>query len=161
MNRRTFALLLSAVFGLIPLTAKAGGKAEDKASLTFHLETDENDNPKMIFSEHVGSKIRVFRRMSEVSEKDIESFATFPSTDGVSYGLMLKLKGAAARRIAAITATNPERWLLARVNGRAVDAVLIDRQISDGMLIIWKGVNSTDIKQIDKIAPRIGETKKP
>lgn len=161
MNRRTFALLLAAILGLIPLTAKAGGKADPKATLTFHLETDDNDNPKMIFPEHVGSKIRVFRRMSEVSEKDIESFSPFPSTDGATYGLMLKLKGAGARRLAAITATNPERWLLARVNGRAVDAVLIDRQISDGMLIVWKGVSSTEIKQFDKIAPRIGETKKP
>jgi uncharacterized protein involved in high-affinity Fe2+ transport len=160
MNRRTFALMLTAVIGLAPVTAMAGGKAGESAKLTFHLETDPNDNPKMIFPELVNGKVRVFRRMSEVSEKDVESFSPFPASDGATYGLTLKLKPAGARRLAAVTATNPERWLVARVNGRSVDGVLIDRQISDGVLIVWKGVTAQDIKLFDKLAPRIGETKK-
>jgi hypothetical protein len=160
MNRRTFAILLSAVIGLAPLAVQAGGKAGDDCSLTFHLEADANDNPKMIFAENVSGKVRVFRRMSEISEKDIESFAPFNSADGVSSGLMIRLKGAGARRLAAVTATNPDRWLVARINGRSVDAVLVDRQISDGKLVIWKGVTPLEIQQLDKIAPRIGEPKK-
>ena len=160
MNRRTFAILLSAVFGLAPLAVQAGGKAGDDCSLTFHLEGDANDNPKMIFAENVSGKVRVFRRMSEISEKDIESFAPFPAADGVSAGLMIRLKGAGARRLAAVTSTNPDRWMIARINGRSIDAVLIDQQISDGKLVIWKGVSQREIQQLDKIAPRIGEPKK-
>lgn len=160
MNRRTFAILISAAFGLAPLAAKAGGKAGDDCSLTFHMETEPNDNPKMIFAENVSGKVRVFRRMSEISEKDIESFAPFPAADGASAGLMIRLKGAGARRLAAVTATNPDHWMVARINGRSIDAVLIDRQINDGKLVIWKGVTPLEIQQLDKIAPRIGETKK-
>lgn len=160
MNRRTFALIFSAALGLVPVAALAGGKAGESAKLSFHLETDQNENPKMIFPELVNGKVRVFRRMSEVSEKDIESFNPFPASDGATYGLTLKLKAAGARRLAAVTATNPDRWLVARVNGRSVDGVLIDRQINDGVLIVWKGVTAQDIKMFDKLAPRIGETKK-
>ena len=160
MNRRTFALLLSAVFGLVPVTARAGGKADDHVSLTFHLETDGNDNPKMVFPEQVSGKVRSFRRMSEFSEKDIESFAPFPSDDGVTYGLMIKLKAGGTRRLSAVTATNQDRWMVARISGRSIDGVLIDRQLDDGKLVIWKGVTSLEIKQLDKLAPRIGEPKK-
>lgn len=160
MNRRTFALLLSATLGLIPLPVQAGGKAGEKASLTFHLETDGNENPKMVFPENVAGRVRIFRRMSEVSEKDIESFSPIPAADGATYGLLIKLKPAGARRLAAVTATNQDRWLVARVNGRSVDSVQIDRQIDDGKLVVWKGVTALEIKMFDKIAPRIGETKK-
>lgn len=161
MNRRTFALLLTALCGLVPVTAHAGGKAGETASLTFHLETDANENPKMVFPENVSGRIRIFRRMSEVSEKDIASFSPFPAADGATYGMVINLKPAGARRLSAVTATNQDRWLIARVNGRSVDGVQIDRQINDGKLVVWKGVTAQEIKMFDKLAPRIGEPQKP
>ncbi len=160
MNRRTFAILLSAVFGLAPLAAQAGGKAGDDCSLTFHIQADTNDNPKMIFPDSISGKALVYRRMSEISERDIESFAPFPAADGASAGLMIRLKGAAARRLAAVSATNFDRLMVTRINGRTIDVVQFDRQIGDGKLVVAKGVTQLEIQQLDKIAPRIGETKK-
>jgi hypothetical protein len=60
-------------------------------------------------------------------------------------------------RLAAITAANQRRWMLANVNGRPVDAVMIDAQISDGVLVVWRGINLADIQALDATLPRAGE----
>lgn len=158
MNRRLFALTLSAAFGFLCVPALAGGKKENKVTVTFHIEADNNDNPKMIFPEPVGGRQRIFRRLSDFTVRDIQDFAAFQASDG-SYGLLITLKGNAATRLAAITATNPDRYLLAMINGRAVDALLIDKQITDGKLVIWKGTNALEIQELDKLVPRTGKDK--
>jgi hypothetical protein len=161
MKRRSlFVLLLSATAGLLPLPALAGGKINDKTAVSFHVETDTNENPKMIFPLPVDGRTRYFRRLPDITTKDIQAFRPFPSGDGATYGVLFELKEHAARRLSAVSAANPERWLAAMANGRGVDAVFIDKQITDGKLVIWKGLSALEIQQLDKLMPRIGETKK-
>jgi hypothetical protein len=159
MNR--YALFLfAAVFSFLALPASAGGKKSDKTAISFHLEADANENPKMVAPALVGGRERLFRRVPEIAMREIAAFAPFKANDGVSQGVMLQLKPNGARRLSAITNTNPDRYLLASVNGRNVDATLIDGQINDGILVIWSGVSVLDIEQFDKLLPRIGEEKK-
>jgi hypothetical protein len=143
--------LLSTATGLWAM-----GDASDKASATFHLETEAGENPKMVFSQQVGGRERFFRRVPEVGTKDIATFSPFPN-EGGDFGVAFRLKGNAARRLSAITAANQGRWLIASLNGRPLDAVLIDAQIDDGVLVIWKGVTLADIDILDKSLPRAGE----
>lgn len=150
----SLALLLAAA---LPLSA--GGKRGDDAGIAFHIETSANDNPKMIFQQLVDGQQRAFRLVPEVGTRDIASFNPFPSQDGQGYGLLLKLKPGVHNRLAAITATNIDKWMVARVNGRIVDGVLIDQQINDGELVIWKGVALAEIQALDKKLPRVGEKK--
>ncbi|BCU78975.1 hypothetical protein llg_36900 [Luteolibacter sp. LG18] len=144
------------MFCLLSVPAWAGGKAGEKASVTFHIEADRNDNPKLIFPEPVGGKERIFRRLPDVTLKDVKDFSPFQASDGTTYGVLITLKDNAATRLAALTATNPDRYLLAMVNGRAVDAVLIDKQVTDGKLVIWKGITALEIQECDKLVPRPG-----
>lgn len=155
---------LAALFLLcLPSAVFAGGKAEDAPIISFHMETEPTDNPKMIFPATTqDGKQRAFRRLSDISAKDVVAFGPFPDDlGGETYGVALRLKPAAARRLAAVTAVNQGKYLLARVNGRVVDAVLIDKEIDDGILVIWKGVTLQEINMYDKEVPRIGakETK--
>lgn len=131
-----------------------GGKNENKASVTFHLETEATDNPKMIFPQVIGDQTRYFRRMPEIGMKDIVSFSPFPSDTGESFGIVFKLKGNAVNRLAAVTTANQGRWLIAQVNGRAVDGVIIDKQVNDGFIVIWKGVTLADVKTLEEELPR-------
>lgn len=147
-----FALLLSP-------PALAGGKKETMAGIAFHMETDPIDNPKMTFPQFVDGKERTFRRVPEISAKDIAAFNPFPSQDGQGYGVLLKLKGGPTNRLAGVTANNIGRWMIARVNGRIVDGVIVDQQIDDGELVIWKGLSLAEVKGMDKKIPRIGEKK--
>jgi hypothetical protein len=159
MKSRVAALLMVAVLALAP-PLFGGGKNENKASVTFHLETEATDNPKMIFPQVIGEQTRYFRRMPELGMKDIVSFSPFPSDAGEGFGIVFKLKTNASNRLAAVTASNQGRWLIAQVNGRAVDGVIIDKQVNDGFIVIWKGVTLPDVKLLDEELPRADEVNK-
>jgi len=156
--RATTFLLL--VFLSFTSVSHAGGKAGETANVSFHIETESSDNPKMIFPFQVAGQTRYFRRVPEVTAKDIAAFGPFPSDDGQTYGVAFRLKDNAKNRLAAISNTNQGKWLVAQVNGRFVDAVIIDKPVTDGYLIIWKGVTLEEINLYDKVAPRIGAEKK-
>jgi hypothetical protein len=159
MNRSFFAICIG-LLSLVPFqAAQAGGKKASASVVSFHIETQPEDNPKMIFSQPVNGKVRYFRRTPEISGKDIESFGTFAAEDPTTYGVALHLKNGGRMRLAAVTAANPGLYLLAMVNGRVVDFVLIDRQVEDGCLVIWKGVTLAEIKEFDRSFPRIGAGK--
>jgi hypothetical protein len=160
MNARIAALTLMLVVAFAP-SVFAGGKKESKASITFHMETEGTDNPKMIFPQMANGQQRFFRRLPDFGTKDIATFNPFPSEfGGDDYGIVIQLKGAAATRLAALTNLNQGRWMISQVNGRVVDGVIIDRQIGDGKLVIWKGVKLGDIAILDKELIRTGAEKK-
>lgn len=150
-------LTLSMVFILTLAPAVfASGKKENKASITFHMETEPTDNPKMIFPQLANGKQRFFRRLPEFATKDIVSFNPFPSETAGDYGIVLKLKSSAINRLAAISNANQGRWMIAQVNGRIVDGVMLDQQIDDGVLVIWKGITLADVTLLDEALPRAG-----
>jgi len=158
-----FTALLTILFLAFSPAVFAMGMAQTKASVSFHMETEASDNPKMIFSQLTNGKTHYFRRMPEITTKDVVSFNPFPSdAGGDDYGIVFRLNGNAAKRYAAITNANQGRWLASQINGRVVDGVLIDKQIDDGFLIVWKGVSLADVKLFDSFLPRCGqEGKKP
>jgi hypothetical protein len=154
---RLFAI---AILSLSPgLTAHAGGKKGEDSGISFHLQGDASDNPKMTFEQFNAGQKMVFRRNPEFLTKDIAAFNPFPSQDGQGFGAVLQLKPSAKNRLAAITNSNVNRWMLTVVNGRRVDAVYIDKEVTDGYLVIWKGIGAAEIEIFDKTVPRIGESK--
>jgi len=149
------------VLSLISLLAFSGtvvgsGKKEEKLSVSFHLETEATDNPKMIFPQLANGKNRFFSRSPEIATKDFVSFSTFPAQEGEDYGVIFKLKGSATNRFSAITTANQGRWMVSQINGRVVDGILIDKTVNDGFIVIWKGVTLADVAMLDEQLPRIG-----
>lgn len=155
MTSRFATLLITAAVAMSP-AAYGSGKKEEKASISFHIETEASDNPKMIFPQLANGKTRYFRRLPEVGTKDILSFSPF-SSEHSDYGVVFKLKSARHNRYSAITNTNQGRWMIAQLNGRVVDGFQIDKQVDDGVLVVWKGVTLADIAILDSQFPRIGE----
>jgi len=153
-------LLLTACLAACALPAAASGKKGDNAGISFHLQTEEGGNPKMVFKQLVAGKERWFSTTPEISTRDVASFSPFPAEDQGSYGVAVQLDRRGANRLAALTTANKDKFLVAVVNGRVVDAVIIDKQVTDGILVIWKGVNLPEIKAFDKVKPRLGEDQK-
>jgi len=153
----TFGILLA----LAPSMLSAAGKAENKASLSFHIETEASDNPKMIFPHTLNNgQTRYFRRLPEISTKDVVSYSPFPSDSGEGYGAVFRLRDSAAKRLSALTNINQGKWLVAQVNGRLVDTLIIDQPINDGVLVVWKGITLADLSIFDKATKRSGEENK-
>ncbi|MFD2257079.1 hypothetical protein ACFSSA_10350 [Luteolibacter algae] len=151
-------MVLLAVF-FTATFALAGGEKKN-ANISFHIETEATDNPKMIFPYEVMGRQRFFRRIPEVSSKDLVAFTPFPAEDQASYGVIFQLKNSAARRLAAVTSISQGKWFVCQAFGRIVDGVLVDEPINDGAVVIWKGLTLEEIREIDKTIPRIGEKKK-
>lgn len=163
MQLRFVALWMMFVSVLAP-SVYAGGLMGSDATVSFHIETEASDNPKMIFAQQTNGKTRYFRRMPEITTKDMVAFNPFPSdAGGDDYGIVFQLKDNATKRFAAITNINQGRWLIAQINGRIVDGVLIDRPVDDGFIVIWKGAMLADVHIFEKKLQRIGANgkKKP
>lgn len=138
----------------------AGGDKGKPTNVSFHIETEGTDNPKMIFPHEVMGKQRFFRRIPEVSSRDFVAFSPFPSEDQASYGAVFQLKDNARRRFAAVSAVNEGRWLVCLAFGRIIDGVLIDGPVDDGVIVVWKNLSLDEIRQLDTSLPRIGQKKK-
>lgn len=158
MSRRIKTLAALLLLACAPV-ATAGGKKDSKLVVSFHMETEATDNPKMMFQTVVLGKTRYFRRMSDISTRDFVSFAPFPDELGNTYGIAIRLKPNAASRLSALTSVNLDRWMAASVNGQIRDVVKIDKVIEDGTLVIWRGVTLEEIHTLDQTIPRIGAEK--
>jgi len=140
-------------------SAFAMGKRPEKNRLTFHLEGDATDGPKMVFPLPMGNKKRFFKKSPLTFTKEIISFKHFVAEDG-NYGATFSFDKGAFNRIAALTTQNQGKWLVAMLNGRPVDAVYIDRPVRDGRLVIWQGIKQVEIIRFEYALPLTGETRK-
>jgi hypothetical protein len=140
--------------------ASAAGNKGEPAKVSFHVETEATDNPKMIFPHVVMGDRRFFRRIPDVSSKDFVAFTPFPAEDQASYGVVFQLKDNALRRLAAVTSVNQGNWMVCQAFGRVVDAVLIDAPVDDGAIVVWKNLTIEEIRLLDESLPRIGEKRK-
>lgn len=153
-------LFVIALFAVCPgLTAHAGGKKGEKTGISFHIQTEPTDNPKMIFPQLTNGQQLYYSRTPAIETRDVVAFNPFPSQDGEGFGVLLQLKDSAKNRFAAMSNSSINRWMVARINGRVVDAVIIDKQVDDGYLVIWKGIGAAEIEAFDAKVPRIGEKK--
>ena len=153
MKRSILAVLLLSCLNLL-----GGSKKDDRLVVQFSLQGAESDGQKISIPQQVAGQQVFFRHSLEIATKDIVSFRPFPAEDGYSYGIMLQLNTAGANRLAAVTSANKGRLFMARLNGRPLDVVTIDKTISDGILVIWQGVTTREIGLADKIIPRIGQS---
>jgi hypothetical protein len=143
-----------------PTAAHAGGKKDAAAGISFHLEAEPAANPKQTFEQLTAGKLRYFRRTPILSTSDITAYSPFPADDGASYGAVCQLSRGATNRLAGISAASTGSWIATMVNGRVVDAVLVDQKVDDGFIVIWKGIALSEVKAFDKVRPRIGEDPK-
>lgn len=149
-----FALLI------MPTVVFASGKKAPPASISFHMEGNAAEAPKFARKVKTLAGEKYFRKVPEISTKDIIAFSPFPADDNRTYGVVFRLSAQAARRLNSVTTMNQGKLLLALVNGQALGVVRIDKPVSDGMLVIWSGIAQQEIKLYDKVAPRIGEDPK-
>ena len=105
----------------------------------------------------MGNKQRFFRKSPVTFTREIVSLKHFITEDG-TYGATFSFNQAAAGRIAAITNQNQDKWLVAMLNGRPVDAVFIDKPIVDGRLVVWRGIKQVEIIRFEYAMPFTGET---
>jgi len=135
------------------------GKKYNLYLVTFHLEGDQTDNPKFITPVKLGKDHRqyFFSKIPCFTDKDIAWFYPFTSRDGASFGVAFRLKDHAAIELKAITLTNQGKLLGLRCSDAQLQAVLIDRPLDDGTVVVWEGLQQRHLEEFGKRFPHVDD----
>jgi hypothetical protein len=69
------------------------------------------------------------------------------------------LKESSGKRLTAVTTADQGKYMVCQAFGRVVDALTIDQPVNDRVIIVWKGLTLDEIRELDKVLPRIGQEK--
>lgn len=87
----------------------------DKYPVSFHMETGATDSKKFAF-ERDG---HYYSKAPFISQKDIESYYSFPAEDN-TYGIVVNVRKGLDSRVEGVTAANLGKQILPVVNGHAM-----------------------------------------
>lgn len=145
------------------LWCPAAGKKSQNFLVSFHLEADQTDNPKFITPVKLGSEHRqyFFKKIPDFTDKDIAWFFPFLSQDGVSYGAAFRLKEPAAAQLKAFTLSNQGKLVGLRCSDAPLQAVIVDRPIDDGVIVVWSGLQQRHLQEFQKKFPHVDDVARP
>ncbi len=154
---RLFPIL--AAFCVIPIFALASGTKVKGYAVTFHLEGGEEESEKFVTPVKLGSEHRqyYFRKMPEFNDNDIAWFYPFIAQDGASFGAAFRLKDSSAEELNGVTIANQGKLFGTRVLDAPLQAVIIDRPINDGTVVIWEGLSKDHLKLINEKIPHVDQ----
>ena len=138
-----------------------GGGQQSKSSrlVTMHFEEESNSNPKMVTPVKLGSEHRqyFFSKMPTFTASDIQWFYPFTAEDGVTYGAAFRFKDYAARELEEQTLVNHGKLLGIRCSDAPLSVVLVDRPITDGVVVVWSGLQQRHLKEFQKQFPHVDD----
>lgn len=88
---------------------------------------------------------------------NVDSYRPFPAKDKVTYGAMFLLDFTSSKRLQHFTTERQGQYMLSMINGKVGEPLIIDKPITDGVLIIWSGLSVRDLRSLDIEIPRTGE----
>ncbi len=155
-HRLAFVAILTASLAMVG-SAFAIGKQYKLYLVTFHIQGEETDNPKFMTAVKLGSEARqyLFNKVPSFTDSDIAWFYPFTSEDGGSFGAAFRLKEHAATELKGLTLTNHGRLLGLRCSDAPLQAVLIDRPIDDGVVVMWSGLQQKHLQEFEKRFPHV------
>ena len=140
-------ILLVALLLALPCLAWGSGGKRKALLITVHLETDASEGPKFSFNLPVpgSGESRAFKKSAEITDSEVEWFYLFPAESGNGYGAAFKFDSVGTNRLEYISTSNQGRHLLTIVHPAASSFVRIDKVISDGIIVVWEGLNDGHI----------------
>ncbi len=138
---------LVALFLVVPCLAWGGRTRDKPLMLTVHIETDAAEGPQFSFPLPVPGtgETRFFKKSADITDREVEWFYLFPAENGNGHGAAFKLGSVGTTRLEYISSSNQGRYLLAAVHPGCSSFVRIDKVISDGIIVVWDGLNDTHI----------------
>lgn len=121
----------------------------DKYPISFHMETGSTDSKKFAFM-HDG---HYYTNVPFISQKDIESYYSFPAQDN-TYGIVVNVKKPLHSRVEGETATNLGRQILPVVNGHIMQPLrLYNKPVTSGKLAVMGGFSPADLAAMAEFIP--------
>ena len=119
--------------------------------ISFHLQgSSDTDSHKSIFQVNVKGQNLTFMKAPEFTQENIAAFYPFPDKKSGTNGIFIRLDGRGRRKLEIASQSTEGRYLIALVNAKPVDMVVLDRLITDGAITIWQGVPDTVVAAMKK-----------
>jgi hypothetical protein len=147
------------VLSALVLAACSSTDKKPDYTITFHALAGAEDPPKTKFPADINGRRMLFKVVPEFSQQNIAAFHAFPAESGGTKGIAIKLDFRGKAELEIISRTRKDEYLLAMVNAKPVDFVVLDEPVLDGIVTIWQGVTDDVIAKMDKKIPRIGKSK--
>jgi hypothetical protein len=149
MKFRIAPLVLLAVLPLLVAFSK-----KPTYVITFHAQSEATDSKKMTFPMKIEGRDMIFKMIPEISQQNIIAFHPFDA-EGGGKGVALQLDFSGRATLEMLTRQRQGQVLVAMVDAKPVDYVVIDQVIDNGMITIWRGVPEPTLQQMGKKLARI------
>ena len=121
----------------------------DKYPVSFHMETGATDSKKFAF-ERDG---HYYSKAPFISQKDIESYYSFPAEDN-TYGIVVNVRKGLDSRVEGVTAANLGKQILPVVHGHAMQPLrLYNKPVTSGKLAVMGGFSPADLAAMAEFIP--------
>jgi len=152
MQRFTHAALMLALSGLL---ASCDTLRENKLLITAHVQTDQVEHPTEIMKLPIGGVEMTFKKIPEFSQRSISGFEPFPAENNDGYGVVLQLDTKGRNALDLASRMSHGMVILTMVNALPIDMIELDKPITDGRFVIWRGLSKQTIDEMDKFYPRL------
>jgi hypothetical protein len=131
-------------------------------TISFHAQATSDDPPKMrVGPVHVDGRDIYFKLAPEISHANIAGYYPFKADDGTSNGLLLRLDAHGRSQLDILSHSEDGGLLLAVVNQKPVDFMVLDKWVQDGIITIWRGVPDETVKLMEKKYPKLKPNSAP
>jgi len=151
MPRPLFLLCLTALLC-------TGGAKKPAVDLRIHGEGIAAEAPTFAFPATLLNGRETFlSRMPLITQREVRAVFPFAAADG-SEGVYLKLDNHGASLLQQHSMERSGRLLAVFLNGRQVSNLVVDRPVTDGIVSIPRGLDSSEVELLTTAFPVMGET---
>ena len=151
---RLFFVFLIASSASLAHLCLAGDTKSIVTPISFHLEQTAKISEAGSFTMSIANNIHYFSKNPVFSNEDIQMIKVFKSVEQDTLGMTCFLNPNGRRKLERISTQNVSSWLVCIINGKPVDFIYVDREITDGQIVVWKNIEATDLdKMIEQEEP--------
>lgn len=143
------------MLALSGLLASCDVLRENKLLITTHVQTNQLEHPSEIMRLPIGGQQMTFKKSPEFSQRSISAFEPFEAENNDGYGVVLQLDTKGRNALDLASREYHGMAFLTMVQGLPIDMVEIDKPITDGRFIIWRGLSKQTVDEMDKFYPRL------
>jgi hypothetical protein len=150
------------LFLLLPLASVFAGATSpgSDVQVRLHAEGLEQEGETFVVPVTLTNppKQTFLRKVPIVTERDIVAFYPFAANDG-SIGCYFKLDADGGHKLHQHTVEKLDTLVVAMINGRVACAMMVEKQIKDGILFIPSGFSPMEIAKLQTKFPIVGKEK--
>jgi hypothetical protein len=142
-------VVVSTLLLLYPGSPLQAGDGKQKHTFAFHEEGAATDGENKVFPHNVAGTEKYFKMTPTITHMDFEGFVPFRA-EGGGFGAAFVLSRHGKVKLDQLTTSRQGSHLLATVDMKPADVMVVDRPIKDGVIVLWKGLGPEHIQYLEK-----------